>query len=52
MNLCESRSRLDRIEQLGAGQEHDAGARERQQHTAVSRIDFKVMAAALDRSER
>jgi hypothetical protein len=33
MNSCfyRRRSRLDRIEQLGAGQEHDAGAGERQQ---------------------
>jgi hypothetical protein len=44
--------RLDRIEQFGAGEEHDAGAQQRQHHAHVARIDFEIMAAAFDRAKR
>jgi hypothetical protein len=42
--------RPHRIEQFGARDEHDAGARHGQQDARIARIDFEVMAAAFDRA--
>jgi hypothetical protein len=44
--------RLHRIEQLGAGKEHDAGAGEGEHPAAVARIDLEIVAPALDRAQR
>jgi len=43
--------RPDRIEQLGAGEEHHAGAHYRQQQARIAGIDFHVVAPALDRAD-
>jgi hypothetical protein len=53
MNSCldRRRSRLDRIEQLGAGQEHDAGAGEGQHQSAIAGVDFQIVATAFDGAE-
>jgi hypothetical protein len=45
------RWRLDRIEQLRAGQEHHAGARDGKHPAAPSGIGIEIMVAALDRSD-
>jgi hypothetical protein len=45
-------SRFHRIEQFGAGQEHHAGAQQRQHDPQITRINFEVMAAALDGAHR
>jgi len=42
---------LHRIEQFGAGDEHDARARKSEQPTAKSRILCEVMLAAFDRAD-
>jgi hypothetical protein len=43
--------RSDRVEQLAAGEEDNAGAGHREQIPAEARIDFDVVAAAFDRPE-
>jgi hypothetical protein len=40
--------RLHRIEQFGAGEEHHAGAQQRQHHAHIAGIDFEIVAAAFD----
>jgi hypothetical protein len=44
--------RPHRIQQLAAGNEHDPGARQREQPAAEARIGLQVMLAAFDRAER
>jgi hypothetical protein len=42
--------RLHRIEEFGAGEEHHAGAQQRQQYPHIARIDFQIVAAAFYRA--
>jgi len=43
--------RAHRVEQLGTRQEDNTGAGDRQRPAAPAGIDFKIVAAALDRSQ-
>jgi hypothetical protein len=44
--------RSDRVEQLGAREENDAGASQREDDPRRARIDFEIMAPAFDSAER
>jgi hypothetical protein len=43
--------RLDRVDQLGPGNERHAKAGERQHHPGIARILIHIMQAALDRAD-
>jgi hypothetical protein len=47
-NLHGSRRGLHRIQKLGAGDEHDARAGDRQKHSAVARIEIEIVASPLN----
>ena len=49
-DLHRGRFRLHRVEQLGSGDEDDAGAGQRQQQTHRSRIEVDIVARPLNRS--
>jgi hypothetical protein len=46
------RRRPDAVEQLGAGEEHDAGAGERQQPPAPAGVRLEIVAPTFDRAQR
>jgi hypothetical protein len=48
VNVHGSRRGLPRIQKLGASDEHDARARDRQKHSAVARIKFEIVASSLN----
>jgi hypothetical protein len=44
--------RLHRIQQFRAGDEHHAGAGDREEHSAVARVEIELMAGPLHGSDR
>jgi len=51
-DLHGSRRGRHRIQELGAGDEHDARTGDRQKHSAVARIEFEIVASPFDSTHR